>query len=100
MTVQAACPSDHPLMIAWSAYRATPDFANTKRWAAHPEHVDGSLWAAFVAGFNAANEHAGALHEVIDPASDTERLRGDPGAGAMGAVIEYRDAIRAASSRD
>ena len=35
------------------------------------------------------------LHPNIDPASDAERLRGAPGAGAMGAVIDYRDAIRA-----
>lgn len=40
-------------------------------------------------------EDAAALFEMINPASDTERLRGDPGAGAMGAIIEYRDKIRA-----
>lgn len=34
------------------------------------------------------------LHESVDCASDMERLRGDPGAGAMGAVIEYRDRLR------
>jgi len=39
-------------------------------------------------------EKCAALHENINPASDAERLRGDPGAGAMGAIIEYRDAIR------
>lgn len=39
-------------------------------------------------------EAACGLHESIDPASDMERLRGDPGAGAMGAVIEYRDKLR------
>ena len=38
---------------------------------------------------------AGNLHEQINPASDLERFNGDPGAGAMGAVIEYRDSIRA-----
>jgi hypothetical protein len=37
----------------------------------------------------------GDLHESVSPASDEERLHGSPGAGAMGAVIEYRDAIRA-----
>lgn len=39
-------------------------------------------------------ERAAALHESINPASDDERASGTPGAGAMGAVIEYRDAIR------
>jgi hypothetical protein len=57
-------PKDHPIMKAWDAYVATPDFANSKRWAVtlrispsgdrqfieHP-HVDGSMWAAFLAGF-------------------------------------------------
>lgn len=33
MNVSTACPADHPLMIAWKAYQATEDFANSKRWA-------------------------------------------------------------------
>lgn len=40
-------------------------------------------------------ERCASLHESIDTASDDERFHGHPGAGAMGAVIEYRDAIRA-----
>lgn len=43
---------------------------------------------------NAALEEAAALHESINPASDEERHHRAPGAGAMGAVIEYRDKIR------
>lgn len=39
-------------------------------------------------------ERAASLHEVVNPASDDERANGVPGSGAMGAVIEYRDAIR------
>ena len=42
-----------------------------------------------------AFEEAAQLHESVNPADDLERLHGDPGAGAMGAVIEYRDKIRA-----
>ena len=48
------CPENHPLMIAWKAYQETDDFKNTRRWAVIPEHVQGSLWAAFMAGFNSA----------------------------------------------
>lgn len=48
-----------------------------------------------VAVRNAALEEAARLHENIDPACDHERVRDAPGAGAMGAVIRYRDAIRA-----
>jgi len=47
-------PKDHPLMIAWDAYKATEDYANTRTWAGIPAHVDGSLWAAFEQGFRAA----------------------------------------------
>ena len=43
----------------------------------------------------AAYERAAMLYENIDPACDHERQNGDPGAGAMGAIIEYRDKIRA-----
>lgn len=42
-----------------------------------------------------ALDDAAALHESVNPASDDERGHGVPGAGAMGAVIEYRDKIRA-----
>lgn len=53
------------------------------------------LCRALLAERRAAVEECARLHENINPASDDERLRGAPGAGAMGAVIEYRDAIRA-----
>ena len=46
-------PADHPLMIAWEAYKATDEFSNTRTWASVPEGTDGSLWACFVAGYNA-----------------------------------------------
>lgn len=46
-------PDDHPLQIAWKAYRETEDFDNAEKWAASPEHLIGSLWAMFAAGFNA-----------------------------------------------
>lgn len=39
-------------------------------------------------------ERCAMLHEIVNPASDDERLHHTPGAGAMGAVIEYRDLIR------
>jgi hypothetical protein len=81
-------------MKAWKAYAETDDFANSKKWAAQPQHVDGSLWAAFLQGWLQATERAAALHESVDPASDAERQNKVPGAGAMGAVIEYRDLIR------
>lgn len=93
MPVMQQVPDTHPLMIAWKAYRSTEDATNSEKWArTHPEE---SLWAAFMAGFNAATERSASLHENVNPASDDERHNKVPGAGAMGAVIEYRDLIRA-----
>jgi hypothetical protein len=68
------------MMVAWEAYKATDEFQSSKRWALtiapmlqagspdfelkrscdvmpfeqRSNHVDGSLWAAFVEGWNAA----------------------------------------------
>lgn len=75
MPAMSPVPADHPLMIAWTAYQQTDDFKNTKQWATrnivittaetapeanrvNPEEererrAQGSLWAAFMAGFNA-----------------------------------------------
>jgi hypothetical protein len=45
---------DHPLMRAWNAHKATPEYANSVSWAQHAEHVEGSMWALFMAGWTAA----------------------------------------------
>jgi hypothetical protein len=54
MTCMAPVPKDHPLMVAWEAYKASDEYANSKKWAAHPEHLEGSLWTLFMAGFQSA----------------------------------------------
>ena len=48
-------PVNHnsPLWKAWLAYHKTEAYTNTRYWAQRQDHVDGSLWAAFVAGFEA-----------------------------------------------
>jgi len=109
--VSQACRDDSPLMLAWKAWQQSDDFANSKHWAMEAgkprppvpdganamdpgKLADGSLWNAFQVGFLAATERAADLHEQINPASDQERHDKSPGAGAMGAVIEYRDTIR------
>ena len=94
MPVSAAVPDDHPLMIAWMAHKSSGEYANSRQWAKDPEHLDGSLWALFAAGWTTATERAASLHESIRPSCDHEP---NIGAGAMGAVIPYRDAIRATS---
>ena len=47
-------PSDDARMVAWREYTATDDYRNTKRWAVEPPHTEGSLWAAFLAGWSGA----------------------------------------------
>lgn len=37
--------------LAWEKYKSTDSYANIKRWALEPEHVECSLWAAFVEGW-------------------------------------------------
>ena len=50
--------------------------------------------AVKIASLPGGAEYYARLYENVNPASDEERLRGSPGAGAMGAVIEFRDLIR------
>lgn len=52
--VQTEMPEDHPMRVAFEAYRSTESYANTFRWAEYPQHRTGSLWAAFNAGYEAA----------------------------------------------
>lgn len=49
--VMAEIPVGSPLRDAWEEYKQGEDYQNTRRWALHEEHVDGSLWAAFMAGY-------------------------------------------------
>lgn len=41
MSVMTLLPKNDPRLIAWEAYKQTEEFANTKKWAAHAEHVQG-----------------------------------------------------------
>lgn len=50
MPDMVALGGDDPRMVAWEAYKATPEYANTRKWA-RTEHAEGSLWAAFLEGW-------------------------------------------------
>jgi hypothetical protein len=69
--VMRAVAADEPVMIAWTAYKATAEFASTWNWAAHDKHREGSLWAAFEQGFSAAtrsqSERVSRLVEALKP---------------------------------
>lgn len=72
MNTMAAVPTDSPVMVAWTSYKETEEFTNSKRWVVYPEHADGSLWAAFYKGFYAAafkaSEEITALREKLEEA--------------------------------
>lgn len=51
-------PSDHPLMVAWAAYKATPEYENALRWAKVEEYAEGSVWSGFMAGWSAQEKEA------------------------------------------
>lgn len=94
MSTMALVPKDDPMLVGWEAFKSSEHYRNIKMWALLPQYLEGQLWAAYCKGFADATARAGNLHEQIDPASNAERVDGLPGAGAMGAVIEYRDKIR------
>lgn len=67
MSDMTPVPKNHPLMIAWEAHKATPEYENSLKWAMtlsledrgsgvqaimHP-HTEGSMWACFLAGWQA-----------------------------------------------
>jgi hypothetical protein len=69
MTAMAQVPKDSPLMKAWERYKASDEYENTRRWALHDKHVDGSLWAAFVEGWNSRpreDQLEAALETVVE----------------------------------
>ena len=67
--IQSEVPLTHPMRAAWQIYENTPEYANSKKWAIHPQHVDGSLWAAFCQGYERNMVSTGiylALKNIID----------------------------------
>ncbi len=75
-----------------------PSGTNADEWEVWLREHEGSYYG-FIAvqiaeAIEAERERCAMLHEQVNPASDDERINGVPGAGAMGAVIQYRDLIR------
>ncbi len=59
---------DHPMKVAWDDYSESDDYKNTRKWALRDAHVDGSLWAAFCAGWFCREtntvDHKPTIHEL------------------------------------
>lgn len=111
--VEQELPKEHPLRALWSAYKATDEYANTRRWALHEGSVDGSLWAAFSEGLAAAcqtrntsplmmaaaglhlpsNVSPGALAKVVDAARSYLAAWDSPHVSDT-AIKQYQDALR------
>ena len=49
-------PHSDPLRMLWEKYKTTSNYANTRKWAMHEEHIDGALWTVFIAGYQAIRE--------------------------------------------
>lgn len=49
--IMTAIPNDDPMMVSWEHFKASIDYENTRKWALHEDHVDGSLWNAFMMGW-------------------------------------------------
>jgi hypothetical protein len=57
--MNVSLPVDSPVRKAWERYQRSESWTNTRKWANDPEHVHGSLWASFLAGFNAGSQSIG-----------------------------------------
>ena len=56
MSEMTAFPEDDPVMVAWIEFKETHSYKNSKRWAIHPEHLEGALWNMFLHGFMARDQ--------------------------------------------
>jgi hypothetical protein len=54
MPTMQRLPDDHPEMKAFELYKNTPEYRNTLKWASQNNYTEGSLWAAFDEGWQAA----------------------------------------------
>ena len=87
MPTSQALSSDDPRMIAWNKYKETEEYSNTKGWAGYAQHVEGSLWAAFLVGWTmAGHDSAGAANS---PSPEVRRAW-EAGRDAAAAFCESR----------
>lgn len=56
MPIETQLPDDDPLAIAWTAYKHSNEYIRSRTWASFEQHVDGSMWAAFEAGYRAGQQ--------------------------------------------
>lgn len=100
-TVMQQVKSDAPVMKAWNNYKAGDDFQNTRRWALHESHVNGSLWAAFYAGYFACavDQQSGVREGMLRAAGICKEWEGKLSQGAGYAIRTAREAITRAAEQ-
>ena len=69
MPTMEKLPDDDMRVVEFANYETTEEYANTRRWALKEANVDGSLWAAFIEGWNRKPSKEG---EAELPASDNK----------------------------
>lgn len=50
------CDPNDPMLIAFNQWKEAERYPICRQWALNPQHVDGSLWEAFTAGYNSTRE--------------------------------------------
>jgi len=55
MSTMQALPENHPEMKAWEKYKESEEYKNSFKWAEQERHREGSMWAAFDAGWRFAH---------------------------------------------
>lgn len=80
MTAMGPVDTESPLWKAWAKYTTTDDYANTKRWAVHEQHTEGSLWAAFEHGFHAGRPAGTDETPTPDEITELRAIRDELGA--------------------
>ena len=62
MSTQSPRPQNDPMLIAFQKLKHTPEYQNAVKWtitANSEDEVNGELWFAFAAGWNAALKQIG-----------------------------------------
>ena len=59
MPEQQEIDKNDPMFILWDEYKASAEYKNSFKWAGQERHRDGSMWAAFVQGYVAAQKPRG-----------------------------------------
>lgn len=81
-------PAPKEIRDAFAKYKETEEYANTRRWAVDPKHVDGSLWAAWLVGYTSIDPRITDLLGLPPTASVDEVV------GAIEAAPKTRDGAR------